>query len=255
MRALYDFDGSIDQLSFKVGDEIAVIYEGRDGWYMGELCGQRGLFPASYTEDVQSRVRPPPLLPPRQPSNLAQRAQIETSFEDDASIISQDLYSPNPNVVAIGLYDESFSKLRVAKSPMALDVDHKYTPTDEEDEERRGLFNPPDTPAFFDSPVEPLPNGVEIGNREGNTMFQPASSLKQPPILPPRVSTKKAPPPPPARRSAGSGNAVATSIPSSSATSAIPITFPSPPSVPKRPNSRARSAMADPPSSVSPFDN
>ncbi|KIJ41017.1 hypothetical protein M422DRAFT_255868, partial [Sphaerobolus stellatus SS14] len=47
LRALYDFEGTADQLRFKAGDEIVVIYEGRDGWHMGELNGERGLFPSS----------------------------------------------------------------------------------------------------------------------------------------------------------------------------------------------------------------
>jgi len=52
VRALYDFSGSTDELSFKAGNEIVVLNEVLDDWWTGELDGQRGLFPMSYTEDV-----------------------------------------------------------------------------------------------------------------------------------------------------------------------------------------------------------
>ena len=52
VRALYDFSGSTDELSFKLGNEIVVLNEVLDDWWMGELNGQKGLFPLSYTEAV-----------------------------------------------------------------------------------------------------------------------------------------------------------------------------------------------------------
>ncbi|KAJ3969487.1 hypothetical protein EV361DRAFT_999069 [Lentinula raphanica] len=58
VRALYDFDGATDELSFRVGDEIVVISEVLDGWWMGELKGRQGLFPTPYTEVVPAK---PPL--------------------------------------------------------------------------------------------------------------------------------------------------------------------------------------------------
>ncbi|KAJ3837334.1 hypothetical protein F5878DRAFT_622636 [Lentinula raphanica] len=58
VRALYDFDGAADELSFRVGDEIVVISEVLDGWWMGELKGRQGLFPTPYTEVVPAK---PPL--------------------------------------------------------------------------------------------------------------------------------------------------------------------------------------------------
>ena len=53
VRALYDFSGSTDELSFKSGSEIIVLNEVLDDWWMGELDGQRGLFPMSYTEEAR----------------------------------------------------------------------------------------------------------------------------------------------------------------------------------------------------------
>ena len=48
-KALYDFEGGSDELSFKAG-EIAILNEVLDDWWMGEVDGQTGLFPASYVE-------------------------------------------------------------------------------------------------------------------------------------------------------------------------------------------------------------
>ena len=60
MRALNDFTGSdsLDELSFRAGDEIVVVHaevRGED-WWLGELAttGKRGLFPASYTSEVKA---------------------------------------------------------------------------------------------------------------------------------------------------------------------------------------------------------
>ncbi|KAF8908799.1 hypothetical protein CPB85DRAFT_767226 [Mucidula mucida] len=59
VRALYDFSGSSDELSFKVGDEILVLNEVLDEWWMGKLDGKQGLFPTSYTEPAS---KPPVIL-------------------------------------------------------------------------------------------------------------------------------------------------------------------------------------------------
>lgn len=62
VRALYDFSGSSDELNFKAGDDIIVVQEVVDDWWMGELPdGRKGLFPSSYTEVVGSK----PALPER----------------------------------------------------------------------------------------------------------------------------------------------------------------------------------------------
>ncbi|KAF9235929.1 BAR-domain-containing protein [Melanogaster broomeanus] len=57
VKALYDFNGSSDELPFKAGDEITVIHEVLDDWWLGMLKdGRKGLFPTTYTEPVS---RPP----------------------------------------------------------------------------------------------------------------------------------------------------------------------------------------------------
>ena len=53
VRAVNDFSGSADELSFKTGDEIVLLNEVIEGWWMGELRGKKGLFPTSHTEPIQ----------------------------------------------------------------------------------------------------------------------------------------------------------------------------------------------------------
>lgn len=53
VRALHDFTGSSDELTFKAGDEIIVIHEVLDDWWLGILSnGRKGLFPSTYTETI-----------------------------------------------------------------------------------------------------------------------------------------------------------------------------------------------------------
>ncbi|KAH9039126.1 hypothetical protein EDB85DRAFT_1930788 [Lactarius pseudohatsudake] len=67
VRAVSDYLGSADELSFNTGDEIVVIGEVIDGWMMGQLGGKKGLFPTAYTEPITAgsrRVTPTPSAAP-----------------------------------------------------------------------------------------------------------------------------------------------------------------------------------------------
>jgi len=48
VTALYDFKGGPDELTFKAGQDIRVINEVVEGWWMGETNGRKGLFPTSH---------------------------------------------------------------------------------------------------------------------------------------------------------------------------------------------------------------
>eukprot|EP01133_Synstelium_polycarpum_P004330 gene4330-5057_t len=51
VKALYDYDAaSQDELSFKEGDQIAIIQKDNGGWWEGELKGKRGWIPANYVQ-------------------------------------------------------------------------------------------------------------------------------------------------------------------------------------------------------------
>lgn len=61
VKALYDFSGSSDELSFRTGDEITVIQEVLDDWWLGmHKDGRKGLFPTIYTEPVSKTHRSSP---------------------------------------------------------------------------------------------------------------------------------------------------------------------------------------------------
>ena len=53
MRAIYDYSGSQDDdLCFKEGDLVRVMYEGKDGWAEGLMGEKYGYVPISYLEPV-----------------------------------------------------------------------------------------------------------------------------------------------------------------------------------------------------------
>ena len=52
-RALYDFTANMyDELTIRQGDVINIHDKQEDGWWLGELKGQVGIFPATYVEDI-----------------------------------------------------------------------------------------------------------------------------------------------------------------------------------------------------------
>ena len=51
MRAIYDYNGSQDDdLGFKEGDLVRIMYEGKDGWAEGLMGEKYGYVPISYFE-------------------------------------------------------------------------------------------------------------------------------------------------------------------------------------------------------------
>ena len=62
MRALRDYSGKVDELSFRVGDEIHVQNEVLEDWWLGECNGQKGLFPVSYTTQIVGHGSTPKVI-------------------------------------------------------------------------------------------------------------------------------------------------------------------------------------------------
>ena len=51
-RALYDYTANMyDELSIRTGDVINIHDKQADGWWLGELKGTVGIFPATYVEE------------------------------------------------------------------------------------------------------------------------------------------------------------------------------------------------------------
>jgi len=68
--AVFDYTaGDGDEISFSQGDIISNVEQPDEGWWVGEISGKKGMFPASYVtlnEDVAAE----PVKPKRQSSNL-----------------------------------------------------------------------------------------------------------------------------------------------------------------------------------------
>ncbi|CAG7820170.1 unnamed protein product [Allacma fusca] len=54
-RVLYDYDKNLfDELTIRTGDLINIHDKQEDGWWLGELKGTVGIFPATYVEELES---------------------------------------------------------------------------------------------------------------------------------------------------------------------------------------------------------
>ncbi|CAH3103811.1 unnamed protein product [Pocillopora meandrina] len=52
-RAAFDYDAQGDQeISFKAGDHVKLIYHEDDTWWCGEVQGKRGMFPKDFVEEI-----------------------------------------------------------------------------------------------------------------------------------------------------------------------------------------------------------
>ena len=53
-RVIYDYDANMyDELTIRVGDVINIHDKQADGWWLGELGGTVGIFPATYVEEEE----------------------------------------------------------------------------------------------------------------------------------------------------------------------------------------------------------
>lgn len=192
VRAMFEFSGVSDELSFKPGDEIVVLNEVLDGWWMGELRGRKGLFPTSYTEVIPA----PPPLPPRSDKNVRGRPSSR-SFGDEAA--HQDSADDD---YALSDLDERPVEPATHISPffgVRDDIESiASTATDDEEQEVRRLVPPRQSPYF--SPDDD--QGYFSQNRIKTQTIPPSISRRTTiSDVGSSNSTKKAPPPPPPRRS------------------------------------------------------
>ncbi|TFK47129.1 BAR-domain-containing protein [Heliocybe sulcata] len=203
VKALYDFTPSSgDELSFRTGDVITVISEVLDGWWMGELNGQTGLFPTTYTEPIASRTTPP--VPPRP---APRRANTENSRSSSSSLSSGAYRTPR------GEEEEAYSDgygtsdmeqealytgppLGSARTPVYASFDQSSARSSIDGEEAKLMPQP----AESDTSKKQAPGGAIAASLK--------HSLLSPQILNNRFKSdssptgKRAPPPPPPARRA-----------------------------------------------------
>lgn len=221
VRALYDFTGSTDELAFNAGDEIVVLNEVLDEWWMGELNGQKGLFPTSYTEVI-------PTSPSKPFAAYRQRIEISPSSTDSPSTQSP-LYTDG--YITSGLSDSHLfgdPQVVASRSPLwgNFDAESITDSAAEEDEEKRLM--PVEQPSGDDdydrhvrkrSASQPSRPSMLTGRSVPNLITTPASPAKKiPPPPPPRRSASNilAPPPIPQRKQSVFGSRSSGSLCSSS---------------------------------------
>lgn len=234
MRALYAFTGGEDELPMEVGDEITVLAEPSDSWWMGECKGMKGLFPVNYTEEVPKK---PPL--PARPSALARTGHSQPSSPVHEFPVLRSR-SNSANITRTQWKDEPFGDHHSALSPVLPSPDYRQTthnrPNEDNDSdiEERGLVDKGDRP-------------VTNGENEGRNVIASshAGVMRQ---LSRSLSGKKAPPPPPPSRRTNSTsiNRLSSSV-SNSATASPFLT-------PKTANADWGSAQISATDSKSPFE-
>lgn len=66
-RAIYTFSGQEGEMSLKKGDEVELIEENDNGWWLVKKDGEEAWAPHNYLEPVPAAAAPPPPPPPSRP--------------------------------------------------------------------------------------------------------------------------------------------------------------------------------------------
>ncbi|GBE87306.1 hypothetical protein SCP_1005540 [Sparassis crispa] len=195
--ALYDFAaGSSDELTFRTGDQIVVVNEVLDGWWMGELGGKRGLFPRTYTEVIN-----PPSLSVSSRPPLPQRPPVISRFgANTPSTLSLDSDDPKRGTEHVGT--EEFVTSDVddehlfgdhnyagVSSPLYGAFNHDGASSGGEDDEEEHLM-----------PIRRSKDDDDSDTWQTSTSYLPPGRISE--IAVKAAPAKKPPPPPPPRRSA-----------------------------------------------------
>ncbi|KAG5643177.1 hypothetical protein DXG03_001381 [Asterophora parasitica] len=222
VRAVHSFSGGADELTFSAGDEIVVVNEVLEGWWMGELYGKKGLFPTTYVETTS----PKPPLPKRRgasrsneiitPSSSLSEGAAHGSLDDDESdsYLSTDAdddedFSKRPlSAHHSSPFFSTPSETASITSSLAENFDDKLqVPFSRNTHFDTGFDDDADGAYFRSVPVSrasPVPPERKV--------LQSLNSLPSPPQIARRTTTepalihhaaapaKKAPPPPPPRR-------------------------------------------------------
>jgi len=191
VRAMYDFSGSSDELSFKAGEEIVLLNEVVDGWWMGELDGKNGLFPITYTEPV---VIPPSVK----------------STSTSTSVIPQRLANWKRGFSGPSSDDDDLSKATLMRRHDNITTSSL---TSDDDEHPFGDHN--HLVSHERSPVYAT-FGASVGDADGRSDPHSDDEYGSAHIrshLDRKPSGKKAPPPPPPRRPPTSVNGIPPSLP------------------------------------------
>ena len=85
--ALFDFPGTDENdLRFRKGDVIVVRTQHESGWWVGEMYGRCGMFPAAYVEIVRDRKNLPRRWPPPNLRSCTAKISFNGTEDTDLSI-------------------------------------------------------------------------------------------------------------------------------------------------------------------------
>jgi len=249
MRALYDFTGSTDELNFKAGDEIYVLQEVLDDWWMGEANGKRGLFPSNYAVLITGDVRKPPSTsarPSRAPSttNLFGIASISrgTKAENDES-----------RKTLVNGTDTEFSSNSDTDSDAGA---HSHVFADEHRVVSDGLGHLVTAEDISGTPAKLSPDTSDYHAKLSAALLAQAMTNRtssDESSTNASSPTKRMPPPPPPRRTPTSGTLAPPPLPARNMSSRSQSTTSLQPSLPPpMPEGRNRKAKSD---TSSPFDS
>ena len=126
-RALYDFPGEADEeLRFRKGDVLIVRQEHPSGWWVGELFGREGLFPACYVEIMKDRANLPKRWPPSGQRSCTARCSFaptennQLGFDDGEIVVinneCEGWYMGENNAGVLGMFPKDFVSLNETKS-------------------------------------------------------------------------------------------------------------------------------------------
>jgi len=227
VRALYDFTGSSDELSFRAGNEIVVVNEVLDDWWLGEVDGRTGLFPTSYTEPVDNKQ----LAVPAVKGNAVDSDNYLTSDADDDRELGAAPMSANKTPTFFGSFhdhnndSESFTDVTEDEREPTVTVPGLATPqktwADHDDDwfTEKPQAQVQNKPAAQPHSTTPKQRSV-LGSLK---LLDPAQqplinrSISEPlppsPTLTQKSSPPKVPPPPPPRRIPSSKPAQTPPIP------------------------------------------
>ena len=209
VRALYDFSGSTDELSFKSGNEIVVLNEVLDDWWMGELDGETGLFPLSYTKAASASSHAD------DPHEVGVLEDVNGYGKHDdyltSDVLEERELAAAPMVVRSPLYgtfndaisftssvaddEDDFRTQPMSQEQTFSEADHRFVPRTPQPPRRKRSTLLSDDPA-----QQSLINGVTDDDPSSNATAATPTKKPPPPPPPPRRPVNQTGPPVPERR-------------------------------------------------------
>ncbi len=128
--ALFDFNGTDENdLRFRKGDVIIVRIQHDSGWWVGEVFGRCGMFPAAYVHVVTGRSNLPRRWPPPLLRSCTAKFFFTATEETDLSISEGEVlvitdevggwYIGENNSGQVGMFPKDFVTLNDTRSAVS----------------------------------------------------------------------------------------------------------------------------------------